>query len=213
METVIEFKPKWLVQSPSAPKNAVRCRQCSRVARSNAELARKKEPLQMSFCPLDLTIHEGYRLARVAFPPEKLDEMLPRFNAWLSGNTLLPRLRQMQMELDHLGVLKNDKNNDKFRAAMTLRDCTVFVRFRPNAEFDPEAKDDFVEARIGDLDLKSPDKAQYWKDTENTLIEEGWYTGTEKDEDHQPLTCQLSPKRQDSPKAQDAMRDFLLSNS
>jgi inositol-pentakisphosphate 2-kinase len=106
------------------------------------------------------------------------------------------------MMLDPLGVLINDKSNENFRAAMTLRDCTVFVRFPADA-----ADDHLIEARIGDLDLKSPDKSQYWKDMENALIDEGWYTGTEKKEDRQPMTCQLSPKRQDP------MRAFLLSNS
>ena len=57
---------------------------------------------------------------------------------------------------------------------------------------DPNPK---IEARIGDLDLKSKDKRQYWVNTEKTLIDEGWYTGTEAQEYRQPLTCQLSPKR------------------
>ncbi|KAE9367959.1 hypothetical protein N431DRAFT_349172 [Stipitochalara longipes BDJ] len=213
-ETLIEFKPKWLAQSPSAPKNAVRCRQCARFARSNAELSRKNEPLQKSWCPLELAVRDGRRLAEIIFSAEEFDKMYPRFSAWLSSNTLLPRLRQMQMTLDPIGVLKNDKNDDKFRAAMTLRDCTVFVRFHPNVNYEPDAHlvpngagDRGIEARLGDLDLKSPDKSQYWKDTENSLIDEGWYTGTEKDENRQPLTCQLSPKRED------AMRDYLLSNS
>ncbi|PMD40870.1 hypothetical protein L207DRAFT_346892 [Hyaloscypha variabilis F] len=213
-ETVVEFKPKWLAQSPSAPKNSVRCRQCARFARSNAELSRKHEPLQKSWCPLELAAQKGRRLAEIIFPPETFDKMYPRFDAWLSKNTLLPRLRQMQMSLDPVGVLRNDKSNEKFRAAMTLRDCTVFVRFcstsdlGSGAEFVPDrAGDRRIEARLGDLDLKSPSKAQYWKDTENSLIDEGWYTGTEKKEDRQPLTCQLSPKREDT------IREFLLSNS
>lgn len=85
---------------------------------------------------------------------------------------------------------------------MTFRDCSVFVRFPANA-----ANDHLIEARIGDLDLKSPRKAQYWKDTEKALINEGWYTGMENPEHCQPLTCQLSPK------GEDAMRAFLLSQS
>lgn len=38
---------------------------------------------------------------------------------------------------------------------------------------------DDIEARLGDLDLKSPDgdKMQYWRDTEMSLITEGWYAG------------------------------------
>lgn len=201
-DTVIEFKPKWLIQSPSAPKNAVRCRQCARFARANAELARENESLKKVWCPLELSMNESRRLAQILFPPEERDEMFPRFQSWLSSNTLLPRLRQLQKALDPIGVLENDKNNDMFRAAMTLRDCSVFVRFPATV-----ADDHLIEARIGDLDLKSPNKAQYWKDIENSLINGGWYTGTEKAEDRQPLTCQLSPK------GEDAMRAFLLSQS
>ena len=38
-----------------------------------------------------------------------------------------------------------------------------------------------IEARLGDLDLKTPDggKGDYWRETEQQLIDEGWYTGTE----------------------------------
>jgi inositol-pentakisphosphate 2-kinase len=166
-------------------------------------LTRKGDPLQKTWCPLDLTIPDGHRLAKIIWSPEEFEEMFPRFSSWLSRNTLLTRLRQLQMELDPIGVLENDRNNENFRAAMTLRDCTVFVRFPENAEDDQCG----IEARIGDLDLKSSDKAQYWKDTETALIEEGWYTGTEKEEDHQPLTCQLSRN------VADAMGEGTLSNS
>jgi inositol-pentakisphosphate 2-kinase len=39
-----------------------------------------------------------------------------------------------------------------------------------------------IDARIGDLDMKSPGggKAGYWKAQERGLIDEGWYTGTEE---------------------------------
>ena len=39
-----------------------------------------------------------------------------------------------------------------------------------------------IEARLGDLDLKSSagEKAEYWRTLERTLIDGGWYTGTER---------------------------------
>lgn len=42
---------------------------------------------------------------------------------------------------------------------------------------DPTAKNESVQAKIGDLDLKSPanGKAKYWIDIERKLIDEGWY--------------------------------------
>lgn len=46
---------------------------------------------------------------------------------------------------------------------------------------DPIARNESIQARIGDLDLKSPEngKAKYWIDIEKKLIDEGWYAGTE----------------------------------
>lgn len=38
-----------------------------------------------------------------------------------------------------------------------------------------------IEARLGDLDLKSPAKTDYWKSIEEKLINGGWYTGDEKE--------------------------------
>lgn len=113
----------------------------------------------------------------------------PRFKRWLQSNTLLKRLKEAQIQLDPKGVFDADPEDEKFRLAMTLRDCTVFLKFPPNAKDDNK-----VEARIGDLDLKSPGKAEYWRMTERELIDEGWYMGKEKESDRQPLTCSLSRK-------------------
>jgi len=43
-------------------------------------------------------------------------------------------------------------------------------------------RDCAIEARLGDLDLKSSagEKAAYWRRLERSLIDEGWYTGTER---------------------------------
>ena len=89
------------------------------------------------------------------------------------------------MDLDQTGVLEGDPNDEKLLAAMTLRDCTVFVKV---TDADPRE----WEARIGDLDLKSRDKIGYWRGVERDLIEEGWYKGSERDEDRQPIVCRLS---------------------
>lgn len=55
---------------------------------------------------------------------------------------------------------------------MTLRDCSVYVRL-------PLDENEEIEARIGDLDVKSPDKGEKWKEQERELIEGGWYRGQE----------------------------------
>ena len=51
-----------------------------------------------------------------------------------------------------------------------------------------------VEARLGDLDLKTSGgkKAEYWRSLERRLIDEGWYSATEKDKSAGENFCQLS---------------------
>jgi inositol-pentakisphosphate 2-kinase len=196
-ETVIEFKPKWLTQSPSAPENSKRCRQCARVAKDNAERARIGERLQKTVCPLDLVSSSNEDLVNVATlmlapnrpngPCSSETEIL-RFAKWLSRNPLLERLKNMQALWDQKGPLEADVEDQNFLVSMTLRDCTVFLRL-PN----DETKE--IEARIGDLDLKSPGKKEYWQNTERALIEEGWYEGLEDEVDWQPLNCKINQER------------------
>jgi len=197
-EEVIEFKPKWLTQSPSAPENSKRCRQCARVARQNAERARNREKPAKTFCPLDLVSEDRRDLVNVARillapisdgQPVESEHKIIRFAKWLESNTLLKRLRNYQNLFDKVGPFNAPVEDKDFLRAMTLRDCTVFVRF-------PEDENAKIEARIGDLDLKSKDKKQYWHDTELALIEEGWYEGLENKEEYQPLNnCSLNKDR------------------
>jgi len=51
-----------------------------------------------------------------------------------------------------------------------------------------------IEARLGDLDLKDSkgEKASYWRLTEKQLIDEGWYTCTEKDNKAHENECVLA---------------------
>jgi len=56
---------------------------------------------------------------------------------------------------------------------MTVRDLTIFPRI---------GLDGGVEARIWDLDIKIGEagKFDYWSKMEQTLIADGYYTGTEE---------------------------------
>jgi inositol-pentakisphosphate 2-kinase len=76
---------------------------------------------------------------------------------------------------------------------MTLRDVTVYLRYPAHIEDEKDGLTDpaDIEARLGDLDIKSPAKAEEWSHRERLLISEGWYTGTEAEEDRQPLCCAL----------------------
>jgi inositol-pentakisphosphate 2-kinase len=136
------------------------------------------------------------RAANELLSPNSSEKTILRLAEWIQSSELLERLRNSQYLLDRKGVLEADPNDENFLACMTLRDCTLYLRMP-----DDEMKKEF-EARIGDLDLKSPDKAEYWKSVERPLIEEGWYLGLEPEEDWQPLTCHLSPERWDPMKGQ-----------
>jgi len=87
---------------------------------------------------------------------------------------LLQRLKELQLQYDPQGVLAMADGADTtdLSMAMTLRDATMFVKISPSG----------ADVRLGDLDPKSGDsarKVQEWRNTEEKLINEGWYTGTE----------------------------------
>ncbi|KAL8721023.1 MAG: hypothetical protein Q9181_007799 [Wetmoreana brouardii] len=199
-----EFKPKWLAQSPSAPPGSKRCRTCALRAMRNVKENKKPEAIGVStdFCPLSLvsdseavvaTAVEPILLKSRGAPLHMVSEKayaLP----YLHNLPLLRLLRDLQVKKDPKGILKADPSNLDFMTAMTLRDCTFFLKVGalhglPLTDLthsrqipDRDHSDARVEARLGDLDLKTLDgnKADYWRETEQQLIDEGWYTKTEK---------------------------------
>ena len=76
-------------------------------------------------------------------------------------------LREIQGCLDTCGPLDAHPDDAAFQKAMTLRDCTCYVYLsRGN-----------VSVRLGDLDRKDGTaKGEYWRRTERTLIDGGFYT-------------------------------------
>ncbi|TAQ90366.1 hypothetical protein B7494_g1309 [Chlorociboria aeruginascens] len=172
-EFVIELKPKWLLQSPSAPPGSKRCRNCARTARANAQLiAQGDSPIPL-WCLLDLVAEDWETLFHQA--QNILPSQAHRLADWLYTNELLPRLRLLQQMMDNAGPMNADPNDEDFLVAMTLRDCTLFIKV-------PEDENRPIVAKLGDLDLKSGLKMQYWRETERALIKEGWYMGLEKSE-------------------------------
>lgn len=77
-----------------------------------------------------------------------------------------------------------------FLQAMTLRDCVLFIKG------DLTDLDGPLETRIADLDLKQahPDKVVRWRETEQSLMTEGWYTNTERKGSREQI-CVLSRGR------------------
>lgn len=178
-----EFKPKWLAQSPSAPPNSKRCRTCALRAMRALKHAGSSE--STAFCPLTLvestqdhlTETLDRALGHSKGTPINIPNFVHQLRPFFEKSPLLALLRDLQIEKDPKGILTADPSDVDFMTAMTIRDCTLFLKI-PNHEGN-EAK---IEARLGDLDLKTPEgnKAEYWRQTEQQLIDEGWYTATEQ---------------------------------
>ena len=137
-----EFKPKWLVQSPSAPANAVRCRTCAlRHLRRSQDHKTSTIGAKSDFCPLGLVSKEkalvGKSVERITGldPNVKVmsadDETMRRHlidHIYL--NPLLGHLSEMQRNWDPFGVMNSDDFmlTHALSVAMTLRDCTLFLK-------------------------------------------------------------------------------------
>ncbi|KAI4130149.1 MAG: hypothetical protein LQ338_001857 [Usnochroma carphineum] len=178
-----EFKPKWLTQSPSAPPGSKRCRTCA--LRAMRQVKEFRKPDYTDVCPLTLftkdqdILSSSLRsiLGATRGAPMYSNLNLQRLRPYIRGNPLIERLRDLQVQKDPQGILKADPSSLDFLTAMALRDCTMFLKIPKGYETKAQ-----MEARLGDLDLKTPDgnKAAYWRETEQQLIDEGWYTATEK---------------------------------
>ena len=211
-----EFKPKWLVQSPSAPADSRRCRTCALRAMKRGTKSESSDISKAVFCPLNLVSSDKAQLADFVDYVLRLDPQRDRSKANSTANTehkvlmnflyknpLLDNLKDLQMRLDPDGVFKADLMSPRFLAAMTLRDCSLFLKVSTpsvnaliwvDCSKVPTDRNSKIEARLGDLDLKtsSGKKAEYWRSLERRLIDEGWYRATEKAEIAQENLCQLS---------------------
>lgn len=183
-DLTFEFKPKWLAQSPNAPSSATRCRNCAREASKYHTNPTKRRPASI-LCPLDFLICSANppiltkiltHLSSLYTPPPPQpppSHQHTRLSHWLQTNAVLPRLRTAQLTNDARGPLNADAHDARFQLAMTLRDCTCFVRIPADASAP-------VEAKLADLDKKNwAAKLGYWQATERRLIEGGYYEGRE----------------------------------
>jgi inositol-pentakisphosphate 2-kinase len=191
-ERFFEFKPKWLVQSPSAPARAKRCRTCAlREMRRAAHVVSGRG--DRNFCPLDLLSTQDTVLDEVLglIVGDDLEALKPIFKEKIQP--LLSRLRVLQVTYSHVGL--DDLNGQQMSTAsrtegdegpessatgtlfdvligMTIRDCSVFVRYNTDK---PKTE---AEVKLADLDMKSA-RLEKWADIERQLISGGWYTGDE----------------------------------
>ncbi|KAF4976688.1 hypothetical protein FZEAL_6687 [Fusarium zealandicum] len=178
---LIEFKPKWLNQSPSAPSGAIRCRQCAmelfnflRDPNPSRQVPERKP------CPLTLanpdapdTISSPFRFAPklASMSDNKLVRELLKKTA---NHQVIRDLRALQNLADSNGPLRAEKNDPMFSLAMTVRDCTCFVQMNLGPDVPPKQR---LRLRLGDFDLKDTEiKFRRWTSAERDLIDSACYT-------------------------------------
>lgn len=175
---IVEFKPKWLVQSPSAPRNAQRCRTCALNTRRRVKGGTGRG--DSGFCPFDLLSSNTEilqnALAQIWHETETLLTFVEAFR-----DKVQPALRQMQkLQRLHNEVGLHDfsaPEGKDFSVAMALRDCSVLLRAHKQEE---ATQLDINLIKLLDLDLKDTGggKLEKWAQMESELINEGWYTST-----------------------------------
>ncbi|KAL3464993.1 inositol-pentakisphosphate 2-kinase [Aspergillus heterothallicus] len=188
---VAELKPKWLLQSPSAPTGARKCRTCALRDMKNHNARRVGAMEARSFCPLDLVSDKFEHVLRATkFVKGQKDHT--RLARVLYRNSTLLKLLAHQRNMKDVGDYGPSPSSRDKSLAMTIRDCTMYIKM-------PRNEKGRVEIRLGDLDLKTAcgGKAQYWLDLEHRLINDGWYMGA-KGNTH-PCDCSLQGPRMQSP--------------
>lgn len=198
----MEFKPKWLAQSPIAPEGAKRCRTCAREAYRNQKLLAKAKQQQQDqdqdqsskaaaatpVCPLgllhddpDVVLRSIARFAPSTWTPADHE----RLRRALAASGLLTKLRDVQTRGDPGNTMFDNPEDPGFGLAMTLRDCTCFVRMPKEDDGQGE-----VEIKLADVDEKNwHSKKEYWQKSHNNLVDSGFYHGTE--EPHMKTNCML----------------------
>jgi len=173
---VLEFKPKWLAQSPIAPAGSKRCRTCAREAYRNSQLMAEGVAVSVPICPLGLVNEDRaiiqHTIERLAPEWTVLDHtrLLDAFEQ--SG--ILRKIREIQTTGDSDNALLENPSSVGFGLAMTMRDCSCYVRM-------PLDTDKNVEVKLADTDKKNWEEKQiYWQKTHWNLVDNGWYICTEQ---------------------------------
>ncbi|KAK9236035.1 inositol-pentakisphosphate 2-kinase [Lipomyces kononenkoae] len=211
---VLDFKPKWLTQSRDAPQNWRYCRTCA------LRRYRAKDKPEYGFCPFDLVSGSRQRVEKSvrALLPKQLDitsgmvltleRVRTIVTEFIMHTDVFRALAQIQRNMDKHGVMDASHSEEpmNFLTAMTVRDCTAFVRII-YSEFDEitaaevqetntgdvhgsDGSSTYIEVdgyvfavscRLADLDIKdgNGNKHAYWRSIEESLNEGGWYTSAD----------------------------------
>lgn len=125
--TLAEFKPKWLVQSPSAPAGAHRCRTCALREMKDHQARRLGQKEQRSFCPLDLVSERFENVLRATAFIQGCDDRV-RLARILFRNPTLLKLQSLQKSHGNVGLRGPSLHSREVSLDMTIRDCTLFIR-------------------------------------------------------------------------------------
>lgn len=218
--SLVQFKPKWLFPSFSAPKNAKRCRTCALHARRNhiRGLTDPPHPPKRGFCPLDLISPDDADVERAAakilhVDPGTADEKerrsIAQFVHWARTTPLLKRIQKLQRDHDPSGILHvidsklaaathpfNTSESAHLADLESKMQIAMTLRDVTLFLLMPKDGQGACTARLGDLDLKSKGKMEEWEKIERQLIGEGWYEGREVEMGFtkQSLDCWIFPE-------------------
>ena len=195
-ERLLEFKPKWLIPSRSAPATSKRCRTCALREMRRADSTPPGRG-DSQFCPLDLLSNKSYILRPALdklWNSDKIEREVSNIIFFeeqdkatgVAGDLfekefrrkvqrLLGHLRGLQQIYCHAGLRDFDCGSDEdLSIAMALRDCSVLLKIEGIQD-----KIEILDVKLIDLDLKlaTSSKRKQWIEMERRLIEEGWYEG------------------------------------
>jgi inositol-pentakisphosphate 2-kinase len=206
----IEIKPKWLVQSPNAPRWSLRCRTCALRAQRAAEgMSRGRLLLDHSespFCPLTLVSDNGEGIEtifaeRLRQAPGFADlgevvqcnlvDLVADYFVSGVGRALLLKLQHWQRELDPNGFpYQGTMPHGGFDGRLSLPNkeaadrLKIAMTFRDCSMFVlvhyGGVQDPYVQAFLVDLDPKAEEKVEGWMRKEQGLINGGWYLEKEE---------------------------------
>ncbi|EHY60302.1 Inositol-pentakisphosphate 2-kinase [Exophiala dermatitidis] len=189
---LVEFKPKWLVQSPSAPQDATMCRTCALNA-MRRKAGKHQGRGDSGFCPFDLLAgsEENHVLQRALekIYPETTKDFVAAFRQRVQP--ALKHLAKLQREYGSVGLDDFRDPNPQGKhldLAMALRDCSVFLGLRRGGRGDAGPNEDpssthlqlgdeqraadghethdvveLVDVKFADLDLKTPEAGKLQK--------------------------------------------------
>ncbi|KAF1919390.1 inositol-pentakisphosphate 2-kinase-domain-containing protein [Ampelomyces quisqualis] len=199
----VEVKPKWLSQSPTAPSNALRCRTCALQVAKPKDVTKYVCPLKLLGGSRDVVypwvsgrVAEQLGVDVKSIGPQvqaqatDIASHLAKYISEGHGRDLLRRLEVLQRNLDQQGVLYRKRImttsqetrhafDHNLRLAMTLRDCSLYLRIGYNSS---GVIPGTIDCKLGDLDFKSADKIEDWAIKERELLESGAYTRRTNDD-------------------------------